>query len=84
MAGEEAFHAFLFGLQPHLQEHVGAHVQGDLEAAIAMASVSRFIVVEMGPRHQAKDPKSLKIRKSEMWRRSRGARLGGPSRWSRS
>ena len=34
---EEAFHAFLSGLAPHLQEHVGAHVQGDLEAAMAMA-----------------------------------------------
>ena len=84
MTDEEAFHAFLSGLQPHLQEHVGAHVQGDLEAAIAMASVWRFIVVETGPRRQAKDPKSLKTRKREMWRRSRGARLGGPSRWSRS
>ena len=37
MSAEEAFHAFLFGLTPHLQEHVGAHVQGDLEAAMAMA-----------------------------------------------
>ena len=37
MIDEEAFHAFILGLQPHLQEHVGAHVQGDLEAAIAMA-----------------------------------------------
>ena len=37
MTDEEAFHAFLFGLQPHLQEHVGAHVQGNLEVAIAMA-----------------------------------------------
>ena len=26
MTDEEAFHAFLFGLVPHLQEHVGAHV----------------------------------------------------------
>ena len=34
---EEAFHTFLSGLAPHLQEHVGAHVQGDLEAAMAMA-----------------------------------------------
>ena len=34
---EEAFHAFLSGLQPYLQEHVGTHVQGNLEAAIAMA-----------------------------------------------
>ena len=31
MTDEEAFHAFLSGLVPHLQEHVGAHVQGDLE-----------------------------------------------------
>ena len=37
MTAEEAFHAFLSGLVPHLQEHVGAHVQGDLEAAMAMA-----------------------------------------------
>ena len=37
MMAEEAFHAFLSGLAPHLQEHVGAHVQGDLEAAMAMA-----------------------------------------------
>ena len=37
MLDEEAFHAFLSGLQAHLWEHVGAHVQGDLEAAIAMA-----------------------------------------------
>ena len=37
MIDEEAFHAFLSRLQPHLQEHVGAHVQGDVEAAIAMA-----------------------------------------------
>ena len=34
---EEAFHAFLSGLASHLQEHVGAHVQGDPEAAMAMA-----------------------------------------------
>ena len=34
---EEAFCAFLSRLQSHLQDHVGAHVQGDLEAAIAMA-----------------------------------------------
>ena len=37
MTDEEAFHAFLFELWPHLQEHVAAHVQGNLEAAIAMA-----------------------------------------------
>ena len=34
---EEAFSTFMSGLMPHLQEHVGAHVQGDLEAAKRMA-----------------------------------------------
>ena len=37
MNAEEAFSTFLSGLTPHLQEHVGAHVQGDLEAAKRMA-----------------------------------------------
>ena len=37
MMAEEGFHEFLSGLAPHLQEHVGAHVQGDLEAVMAMA-----------------------------------------------
>ena len=37
MNEEEAFSAFLAGLAPHLQEHVAAHVRGDLEAAKAMA-----------------------------------------------
>ena len=37
MTAEEAFHAFLSGLAPYLQEHVGAHVQGDLEVAMVMA-----------------------------------------------
>ena len=37
MIDEEGFHAFLFGLQLHLQEHVSAHVQGDLDTAIVMA-----------------------------------------------
>ena len=37
MMTEKAFHAFLSGLALHLQEHVGAHVQGDLEVATAMA-----------------------------------------------
>ena len=31
MIDEEAFHVFLSRLVPHLQEHVGAHVQGDVE-----------------------------------------------------
>ena len=37
MIDDEAFHAFLFGLVPILQEHVGAHVQVDLEHAMEMA-----------------------------------------------
>ena len=34
---EEAVSAFMSGLMPHLQEHVGAHVHGDLEAVKKMA-----------------------------------------------
>ena len=37
MTDEEAFHVFLSGLVPHFQEHLGAHVQDDLEQAMAMA-----------------------------------------------
>ena len=37
MTAKEAFHACLPRLAPQLQEHVGAHVQGDLEAVMAMA-----------------------------------------------
>ena len=37
MMAEEAFSAFMSGLMPYLQEHVGAHVHGDLEAAKRMA-----------------------------------------------
>ena len=36
MMAEEAFHAFLSRLVPHLQGYVDAHVQGDLEAAMVM------------------------------------------------
>ena len=83
MTDEEAFHAFISRIQPHPQEHVGAHVQGDMEAAIAMAQRLEVYGVETGSRRLAKDPKSLKTRKREMWRRSRGARWrdrpGGPS-----
>ena len=37
MTNGEAFHAILFGLQPHLQKHVGARVEGNLDTAITMA-----------------------------------------------
>ena len=36
MSEEEAFSTFLAGLAPHIQEQVGAHIQGDLFAAITM------------------------------------------------
>ena len=60
MTDEEAFHTFIFGLQPHLQQHVGPHVQGDLEAAIAMAQ--RLEVYCGGDRAMAsgKGPKKFK------------------------
>ena len=37
MIAKEAFSAFMSGLTPHLQERVGAYVQGDLEVAKRMA-----------------------------------------------
>ena len=51
MSTEEAFSAFLSRLTPHLQEHVGAHVYGDLEAAMAMAQ--RLEVYRGGDRAKA-------------------------------
>ena len=81
MTDEEAFHTFIFGLQPHLQEHVGAHVQGDMEAAIAKAQRLEVYRGGDGAKTGSKGPKSSNKTKREMWRRSRGARLGGPSRW---
>ena len=84
MTDEEAFHAFISGLQPHLQEHVGAHVQGDLETAIAMAQ--RLEVYRGGDRAKTsgKGPKKFKNQKKGNVAQVEGARLGGPSRWSRS
>ena len=63
MTDEEAFHTFISGLQPHLQEHVGAHVQGDLEAPIAMAQ--RLEVYRGGERAKtaSKGPKKFKTQK---------------------
>ena len=37
MSEEETFLTFLAGLAPHIQEQVGAHIQGDQSAAITMA-----------------------------------------------
>ena len=63
MTDEEAFHTFLSGLQPHLQEHVGAHVQGDLEAAIAMAQRLEVYCGGDGAKTMGKGPK--KVQKPE-------------------
>ena len=66
MVDEEALHTFLSGLQPHLQEHMGAHVQGDLEVAIAMAQ--RLEVYCGGDRAKVgqKGPKKFKKQKKGM------------------
>ena len=63
MTDEEAFHTFLSRLQPHLQEHVGAHVQGDLEAAIAMAQRLEVYRGGDGAKMTSKGPKKFKNRK---------------------
>ena len=63
MTDEEAFHTFLSGLQPHLQEHVGAHVQGDMEAAIAM--VQRLEVYRGGDGAKAGEKGSKKFNKQK-------------------
>ena len=60
MTDEEAFHTFLFGLQSHLQEHVGAHVQGDLEAAISMAQRLEVYHGGDGAKASGKGPKKFK------------------------
>ena len=60
MTDEEAFHTFIFGLQKHIQEHVGAHVQGDLEAAIAMAQRLEVYRGGDGAKTASKGPKKFK------------------------
>ena len=56
MTDEEAFHTFLSGLQ----EHVGAHVQGDLEATMAMAQ--RLEVYRSGDRAKTTSKGSKKFK----------------------
>ena len=60
MTDEEAFHAFISGLQPHMQEHVGAHMQGDLEAAITMAQRLEVYHGGDGAKTANKGPKKFK------------------------
>ena len=63
MTDGEAFHAFIFGLQLHLQEYIGAHVQGDLEVAIAMAQCLEVYCGGDGTKTTSKGSKRLKNQK---------------------
>ena len=60
MIDEEAFHTFISGLQPQLQEHVGAHVQGDLEATISMAQRLEVYRGGDGAKTASEGPKNFK------------------------
>ena len=77
MTDEEAFHAFLSGLQPHLQEHVGAHVQGDLEAAIAMAQRLEVYRGGDGAKTTNKGSKKFKSQKKGNVTQVEGGSSGG-------
>ena len=77
MTDEEAFHTFLSGLQLHLQEHVGAHVQGDLEAAIAMAQHVEVYRGGDGAKAGEKGPKKFKKQKKGMSAQVEGSSSGG-------
>ena len=77
MTDEEAFHAFISGLQPHLQEHVGAHVQGDLEAAIAMAQCLEVYRGGDGAKTSGKGPKKFKNQKKGNVAQVEGSSFGG-------
>ena len=63
MTDEEAFHTFISGLQPHLHEHVGAHMQGNLEVAIAMAQRLEVYRGGDGAKTASKGPKKFKNQK---------------------
>ena len=77
MTDEEAFHTFLSGLQPHLQEHVGAHVQGDLEADIAMAQRLEVYHGGDGAKTTTKGPKKFKTDKKGNVAQVEGSSYGG-------
>ena len=77
MTDEEAFHAFLSGLQPHLQEHVGAHVQGDLEAAIVMAQCLEVYRGGDGAKTNGKGPKKKQNQEKGVMAQVEGSSSGG-------
>ena len=60
MIGEEALYAFLSGLHPHLQEHVGAHVKRDLEGAVTMAQSLGVYQGGDGAKASGKGPRKFK------------------------
>ena len=84
MTDEEAFHVFLSRLKPHLEGHVGAHVQGDMQVAITMAQRLEVYRGGDGPKVSGKLPGKFnlknKIRKRVAWHKSKGVRLGELSR----
>ena len=66
MTDEEVFHNFLFGLQPHLQEHVGAHVEGNLDAVIVMVQHIEVYQGSDGTKAGGKGSKKFKNQKKGM------------------
>ena len=77
MIDEKAFYAFISGLQPHLQERIGAHVQGDLEAAIAMAQRLEVHRGGDGAKEGGKGPKKFKNQKKGMSAQVKGSSSRG-------
>ena len=77
MTHEEAFHAFVDGLQPHLREHVGTHVRGDLEAAMAMAQRMEVFRPVNKPKAGPSDKKGDKSQKSNKNRQGGNAQVDG-------
>ena len=77
MTQEEAYHAFLDGLQPRLWEHIGTHVKGDLEAAIAMASRMEVFRPASKPKARSQDKKGDKSHKNNKNRQGGNAQVEG-------
>ena len=77
MTDEEAFHTFISGLQAHLQEHIGAHVQGDLEAAISMDQRLEVHRGRDGAKMIGKGPKKFRNQKKGNVVQVEGSSYGG-------
>ena len=59
------------------QEHIGAHMQGDLEAAIAMAQYLEVYHSGDGAKTIGKGPKTLKSHKKGNVAQVKGSSFGG-------